>query len=175
MASQVDISELNIDQEVDDFSSKKKRKMSESQLKALAEGRKKRWSLKADSGLSAITPLDVVEEKSDASSSEEDVKSDQPDDSIEEDQLSSEQSDSDASDISADSYSSFDSAATGDSDKPQEGVNEPKTPPISPTLKRENARDAKDVKNARAAAKMKKYIERQQQLARENAPRHLFL
>ena len=160
MASQDDVSELNIDQEVDAFVGKKKRKMSESQLKALAEGRKRRWGLKADSGLSTVTPLDVVEEKSTSSdvSDQEEGKSEgvaSASSSSEDDQLSNEQSDSDASDVSTDSYSSFDSASTGDSVEPQESeVNEPQTPPNSPpVLKRESAMDSKDVRNARAAAK----------------------
>ena len=178
MASQDDISELNIDQEVDAFVGKKKRKMSEGQLKALAEGRKRRWGLKADSGLSTITPLDAVEEKSSSEiSDQEEAKSEgvaSASSSSEDDQLSNEQSDSDASDVSADSYSSFDSASTGDSVEPQESeVNEPQTPPNSPpVLRRESAMDSKDV---RAAAKMKKYIEKHQQAARASAFRHLLL
>ena len=47
MASQDETKVLDIDEEVDSYVSKK-RKMSESQLRALAEGRKKRWNLKTN-------------------------------------------------------------------------------------------------------------------------------
>ena len=193
MASQDETKVQDIDSEEDSFVAKKKRKMTESQLQALAEGRKRRWALRNASGLSSVasglTDLSeeggIEEQSGHISTDEEQGKKTPPegdsgdgdDDEDEEDTLSSDQSDSDASDNSSDSVSSYDSASTDDSEQPQEppSVAEPKTPPLSPTLKRENAQDAKDVKNARAAAKMKKYIEKQQQIARANAPRHLFL
>ena len=187
MASQDETKLQDIDSGVDSFVAKKKRKMTESQLQALAEGRKRRWALRNASGLTSVvsgfsdlSEGGIEEQSGHVSTEEEEAKETTPEEDSgdgDEDTLSSEQSDSDASDNSSDSVSSYDSASTGDSDQPQEppSVADPKTPPTSPTLKRENARDAKDVKNARAAAKMKKYIEKQQQAARANAPRHLFL
>ena len=125
--------------------------------------------------MSALTPLDEVDEEKSGAESEVSVEEArrEPEES---EGLLSDPSDSDASDVSSDSVSSVNSASTSDSEQPtEEEVAEPKTPPTSPTLKRENARDAKDVKNAQATAKMKKYIEKQQLEAQKSVPRHLFL
>ena len=66
MESQAEEKFQEFDQEVDAAVGRKKRKMSESQLKALAEGRKKRWLLKKSSGIK-FEPIAEVESGSEES------------------------------------------------------------------------------------------------------------
>ena len=76
MESQPEEKFQEFDQEVDAVVGRKKRKMSESQLKALAEGRKKRWLLKKSSGIKFEPIVEAESGSEESEKNKEEVKSD---------------------------------------------------------------------------------------------------
>ena len=162
MDPQEEIRQEEFDQEVDTVVRKSKRKLSEGQLKALAEGRRKRWEKKRSktvevSSISEETPSDVdseiknEERKSEPSNSESEGSGSENDGS----------NVSGSPDLSSSSDpSSSDSASNSNSDN-DSGVDEKEEIPTPPPTPKKPKLSAGMGKNERAVQKMNKYIAKQ--------------
>ena len=147
---------------VDTVVRKSKRKLSEGQLKALADGRRKRWEKKRsktidEPAISEETPSDVdseiksEEKKSDPSSSESEPSNSESDGS----------NVSGSPDLSSSSNpSSSDSASDSNSDS-DSGVDEKEEIPSPPPTPKKPKLSKGMGKNERAVEKMNKYIAKQ--------------
>ena len=139
---------------------KRKRQMSEKQLKALAEGRKKRWLKKQE----------AKEEQKSSSSEEEDESTEQSSSESEESKTETETETETQTDYPSTAEESGEGTSTSeeksttetvdssDSEEESESESEEEEPPSPPVLRRQKA-SYKEQKNERAAAKMLKYIQ----------------
>ena len=152
------------EQEVDQVVGKSKRKLSENQLLALAEGRRKRWEKKIKTSSKAPIKEEKVSEVESEVSSEE--KKSEPE------SVSSESESEE--DGNPSSYCNSDASTSADSDDCDNNstiseVDENEEPPTPPVLKRTKGVS----KNEKAVAKMNKYIAKK--VAQSQYPGHLFL
>ena len=139
---------------------KRKRQMSEKQLKALAEGRKKRWLKKQE----------AKEEQKSSSSEEEDESTEQSSSESEESKTETETETETQSDYPSTAQESGESTSSSaytessgqsgssEEESKSESESEEEEPPSPPVLRRQKA-TYKEQKNQRAAEKMLKYIQ----------------
>jgi len=149
--------------EVEDFVSdqpqengKRKRPMSEKQLKALAEGRKKRWLKKQEAKEEPPTASES-EESTEQSSSESEESKTETETETQSEYPSTAQESGESTSSSAYTESSGQSDSSEEESK-SESESEEEEPPSPPVLRRQKA-SYKEQKNQRAAEKMLKYIQ----------------
>ena len=149
--------------EVEDFvadqpqeNGKRKRQMSEKQLKALAEGRKKRWLKKQETKEEPPTASESEESTEQSSSDSEESKTETETETQTDYPSTAEESGEGTS--SSEEKSTSETVDSSDSEEESESESEEEEPPSPPVLKRQKA-SYKEKKNERAAAKMLKYIQ----------------
>ena len=135
---------------------KRKRQMSEKQLKALAQGRKKRWLKKQEAKEEPPTASES-EESTDQSSSESEESKTETETQSEYPSTAQESGESTSSSAYTESSGQSDSSEE-ESKSESESESEEEEPPSPPVLRRQKA-SYKEQKNQRAAEKMLKYIQ----------------
>ena len=159
MDSQDENRQQEFDQEVDTVVRKSKRKLSEGQLKALADGRRKRWEKKRSktsdvSAISEETPSDVdselknEERKSEPSNSESEGSGSESDGS----------NVSGSPDLSSSGNPSGSDSASDSTSDNDSGVDEKEEIPSPPPTPKKPKLSPGMGKNERAVQKMNKYI-----------------
>ena len=167
METQVKDLVQEFEQEVDQVVGKSKRKLSESQLLALAEGRRKRWEKKIKT--SSTTPIkeEKVSEVESELSSEE--KKSEPESVSSESESEEDGDPSSYCNSNASTSDKYDDSDVSDNNSTISEADENEEPPPLPVLKRTKVVS----KNEKAVAKMNKYIAKK--VAQSQYPGHLFL
>ena len=187
--SQIDQTvEEKFNEEVDKLveSGKKKRKMSEAQLATLAAGRSKRWEKKqvqaeelapiAEEKVEEKEELDIGEKKKSKGAVQ--IKEEPPSSDDSDDYSSSSGGGNDTEELSDSSssndYVTYPSASDESSESDLSSADEVDSPPPTPVLKRQKARDLTAEKNAKSVRKMKEYIKKKS-IPYLQRPQQLFL